>query len=182
MALTVFSLGAPFGAYLGYNAAGVIADHYGWRAVFFALGIPGVLAGLAVWLTVREPKRGCLDRGDDADAPSFMTTMRFLWQQRSAVHVMAASAICALWGWGLMFWTPAFLQRTYHMTLGEAGDVTGYAHLSGWRPRFTGWAQRRSRSWWIRVARVAAGIGIGIATPLPESPITRTPCAAKIMF
>ena len=65
-----------------------------------------------------------------------MTTMRFLWQQRSAVHLMAASAICALWGWGLMFWTPAFLQRTYHMTLVEAGNVTGYAICSGApRPR-----------------------------------------------
>jgi len=54
MALTVFSLGAPIGAWVGYNVAGAIADHYGWRAVFLALGIPGVLAGLAVWLTVRE--------------------------------------------------------------------------------------------------------------------------------
>ena len=46
MALTVFSLGAPIGAWLGYNVAGTIADHYGWRSVFFALGVPGVLAGL----------------------------------------------------------------------------------------------------------------------------------------
>src|SRR5580704_8667673 len=61
MALTVFALGAPIGAWLGYNVAGTIADHYGWRAVFFALGLPGVLAGLAVWFTVREPRRGCLD-------------------------------------------------------------------------------------------------------------------------
>src|SRR5215469_7122631 len=35
MALTVFSLGAPIGAWVGYNVAGVIADRYGWRAVFF---------------------------------------------------------------------------------------------------------------------------------------------------
>ena len=48
MALTVFSLGAPIGAWVGYNIAGAIADHYGWRAVFYALGIPGVLAGVAV--------------------------------------------------------------------------------------------------------------------------------------
>ncbi|TLY61471.1 MAG: MFS transporter [Gammaproteobacteria bacterium] len=121
MALTVFSLGAPFGAWVGYNVAGVIADHYGWRAVFYALGVPGVLAGIAVWLTVREPKRGCLDSEDDGDAPGILETMRFLWRQRSAVHVMIGSAVCALWGWGLMYWTPTFLQRTYHLTPGEAG-------------------------------------------------------------
>jgi len=84
---------------LGYNVAGAIADHYGWRAVFFALGIPGVLAGIAVWLTVREPKRGCLDAGDQ-DTPTIPETLRFLWQQRSAVHVMMGTAVCALWGWG----------------------------------------------------------------------------------
>ncbi|HET7756380.1 MAG TPA: MFS transporter, partial [Steroidobacteraceae bacterium] len=55
MALTVFALGAPIGAWVGYNVAGAIADHYGWRAVFYALGIPGILAGIGVWLTVREP-------------------------------------------------------------------------------------------------------------------------------
>src|SRR5215469_1582933 len=65
MALTVFSLGAPIGAWVGYNVAGVIADHWGWRMVFYALGLPGVLAGIAVWFTVREPKRGCLDNGSN---------------------------------------------------------------------------------------------------------------------
>jgi MFS family permease len=131
MALTVFSLGAPIGAWVGYNVAGAIADHYGWRAVFFALGVPGVLAGAAVWLTVREPRRGCLDSGDDGEAPAIKTTLRFLWQQRSAVHVMMGTAVCALWGWGLMFWTPAFLQRTYHMSVGEAAAVTQNMHLWG---------------------------------------------------
>ncbi|HXW73694.1 MAG TPA: MFS transporter [Steroidobacteraceae bacterium] len=131
MALTVFALGAPIGAWVGYNVAGAIADHYGWRAVFFALGIPGVLAGLAVWLTVREPRRGCLDSGDDGEAPTIATTLRFLWQQRSAVHVMMGTAVCALWGWGLMFWTPAFLQRTYHLSVGQAGAVTQNMHLWG---------------------------------------------------
>ena len=185
MALTVFSLGAPFGAYLGYNAAGLIADHYGWRAVFFALGIPGVLAGLAVWLTVREPRRGCLDRGDDESAPSFMTTMRFLWQQRSAVHLMAASAICALWGWGLMFWTPAFLQRTYHMTLGEAGNVTGYAHLFGGAAAtvFTGWLM--AQPFMVDSRRIVwlLGAGIGIATLASGvAYYTHDLALAKIMF
>ena len=89
MALTVFSLGAPIGAWLGYNVAGTIADHYGWRAVFYALGVPGVLAGLAVWLTVREPRaRLPRQRRRRRRRPRLWTTMRFLWSQRSAVHVM----------------------------------------------------------------------------------------------
>jgi MFS family permease len=166
MALTVFALGAPIGAWVGYNVAGAIADHYGWRAVFFALGVPGVLAGLGVWLTVREPRRGCLDAGDDGESPSVATTMRFLWQQRSAVHVMLGTAVCALWGWGLMFWTPAFLQRTYHMSVGEAGAVTQNMHLwgGGIATLVTGFLMARGgMSDARRIVWLLAG-GIGIAT------------------
>jgi len=164
MALTVFALGAPIGAWVGYNVAGVVADHYGWRAVFFALGIPGVLAGFAVWLTVREPRRGGLDSGEVGEAPSVAATMRFLWAQRSAVHLIMGTAVCALWGWGLMFWTPAFLQRTYHMSVGEAAAVTENMHLwgGGIATLATGFLMARSS---MRDARrivwvLAAGIGI----------------------
>jgi MFS family permease len=166
MALTVFSLGAPFGAYVGYSIAGVIADHYGWRNVFFALGIPGVLAGIAVWLTVREPVRGCLDCPDEEPAPSFFITMRFLWSQRSAVHVMVASAVCALWGWGLMYWTPTFLQRTYSMTVGQAGALTGNMHLFGGAAATlaTGWLMGTKAMADSRRIVWLLGITIGIAT------------------
>jgi MFS family permease len=166
MALTVFSLGAPIGAWVGYNVAGAIADHYGWRAVFFALGIPGVLAGIAVWLTVREPRRGCLDSSGDTDAPSIGATMSFLWQQRSAVHVMMGTAVCALWGWGLMFWTPVFLQRTYHMSIGEAGAVTQNMHLwgGGIATLVTGFLMARSSMTDARRIVWLLGGGICIAT------------------
>ena len=166
MALTVFALGAPLGAALGYNAAGVIAEHYGWRAVFYALGIPGVLAGIAVWLTVREPKRGCLDSGDGGETPTVTDTLRFLWQQRAAVHVMMGTAVCALWGWGLMFWTPAFLQRTYHMSVGQAASVTMNMHLwgGGAATLLTGFLMaRRGMTDSRRIVWLLAA-GIGVAT------------------
>jgi len=166
MALTIFSLGAPIGAWVGYNIAGAIADAYGWRSVFLALGVPGVIAGVAVFLTVREPRRGCLDAENIETAPTFMATMRFLWIQRSAVHVMVASALCALWGWGLTYWTPAFLMRTYNLSVGEAGAITGNVHLVGGTlaTLLTGWLMGQS---WMhdprRIVRLL-GIGIGIAT------------------
>jgi predicted MFS family arabinose efflux permease len=166
MALTVFSLGAPIGAWVGYNVAGAIADTFGWRAVFFALGVPGVVAGLAVWLTVREPKRGILDSEEDGEAPSFLTTMRFLWQQRSAVHVMMGTAVCALWGWGLMYYTPTFLQRTYHLSVGEASAVTQNMHLwgGGLATLATGWLMARSTMVDARRIVWLLAAGTGIAT------------------
>ena len=55
MALTIFSLGAPIGAWVGADLAGRIAAAHGWRAVFLALGIPGVVFGAFVYFTIREP-------------------------------------------------------------------------------------------------------------------------------
>ncbi len=185
MALTVFSLGAPIGAWLGYNVAGAIADQYGWRAVFYALGVPGVLAGLAVWLTVREPARGCLDAGKDALAPSVEATMRFMWQQRSGVHTMLGTAVCALWGWGLMFWTPTFLQRTYHLTVGQAGDVTQNMHLwgGGLATLATGWLMARSTM--VDARRIVWLLAAGVAIATVASGVvywTRDLALAKAML
>jgi predicted MFS family arabinose efflux permease len=166
MALTVFSLGAPIGAWLGADIAGRLADAYGWRSAFLWLGVPGILVGALVFLTVKEPRRGGLDRHDAGPTPTFSETMRFLWQQRSAVHLMVGSALTALWGWGLMWWTPAFLMRTYSLTAGQAGAITGPIHLVGGVAAtvFTGWlvahrvmADPRRILWLM-------GIGIGVST------------------
>ncbi len=167
MALTVFSLGAPIGAWLGADIAGMINDAYDWRTVFLVLGIPGIAVGLLIFLTVREPRRGQLDhKGGDHKGASFAESMRFLWSQKSAVHVMVASAVTALWGWGLMWWTPTFLIRNFAMTPGEAGAIVGPIHLvgGGLATLLTGWwmAQPSMRDP-RRIVRMMGAV-IGVAT------------------
>jgi len=130
LALTVFALGACLGAWLGSSVAGAAAEHSGWRAAFLVLGAPGLFIALIVALTVREPARGQLDA---AAAPttsaSLIDTLRFLVRQRSAVHLLIGGAVATFWSWGLMWWTPAFLQRSHHMTVGQAGELLGTLHL-----------------------------------------------------
>ncbi len=129
MALTIFALGAPIGAWLGADMAGWVAHEYTWRAAFLVLGIPGVLLAAVIMLTVKEPERGCLDAVNTDDTPSLGDTLRFLWSQKSAMHVLMGSGVSALWGWGLMWFTPTFIQRTYHLDVGAAGAVVGPIHL-----------------------------------------------------
>jgi predicted MFS family arabinose efflux permease len=169
MALTVFSLGAPIGAFFASDTTGAIADLHGWRAPFLWLGAPGVVVGLLIYFTVKEPRRGQLDAVLVDKKPSFMDTMRYLRIQRSAIHVMVASALTALWGWGLMYWTPAFLMRTYGLTAGEAGSITGPIHLYGGVAAtiYTSWLLTRPSmgdprrivklmGWWIGLASVVS--------------------------
>jgi predicted MFS family arabinose efflux permease len=130
MALTIFALGTCLGAWLGSSVAGTAAERGGWRMAFVVLGIPGVVLALIVWLTVREPTRGQLDAGHLLDARStFTETLRFIAHQRSAVHLLVGGSVATFWSWGLMWWTPAFLQRSHHLTVGQAGQLLGPMHL-----------------------------------------------------
>ena len=131
MAMTVLALGAPIGAWLAATFAGAVANAYGWRAAFFALGMPGLLVGVLVFLSIREPARGRLDEIADDLKPSAKETWNFFWQQKAAFHVVMGGGLCALWGWGLMYWTPPFLMRTFSLDVGQAGEVTGNIHLIG---------------------------------------------------
>src|SRR6202521_4072764 len=72
MAMTVLALGAPIGAWLGANMAGAVAHAFSWRAAFLALGAPGLIVGVIVYLTVREPRRGRLDAIVDEIKPSLL--------------------------------------------------------------------------------------------------------------
>ncbi len=130
MAMTIFALGAPIGAWLGADMAGAVSHAYGWRAAFLVLGVPGVILALIVYFTVKEPKRGCLDAvSDSTAAPTLMDSLRFIRTQKSAFHVIMGSGVSALWGWGLMWFTPTFIQRTYGVNEGVAGGIVGPIHL-----------------------------------------------------
>jgi MFS family permease len=166
MAMTVLALGAPIGAWLGANMAGAVAHAHGWRAAFLALGVPGLVVGVIVYLTVREPKRGRLDAVVDEIKPSLLVSLRFLWRQKAAFHVVMGGGLCALWGWGLIYWTPTFLQRAYNLDVGQAGAVTGNIHLVGGSLATvaTAWLlSRPSMADPRRVVWLLAG-GIGFAT------------------
>jgi MFS family permease len=139
LALTIFALGACLGSWLGSSVAGAAAEHAGWRHAFLVLGVPGVVLALLVAVTVREPRRGQLDShapGPDvtrltafAIYQQLADTARFMAKQRSAVHLVVGGSVATFWSWGLMWWTPTFLQRSHRLSVGEAGQLLGLAHL-----------------------------------------------------
>jgi MFS family permease len=127
-ALTLYALGLPLGAWLGSSVAGQVVDHFhSWRAAFIALGVPGVIFGAVILLTVREPERGRFEGPIEQSEPSatFVDTCKFLWSQRSAWHINAAGTVICLWGWGLLFWTQTYFERAYGLSTAEAGARLG---------------------------------------------------------
>lgn len=179
MAMTVFTLGAPLGAWLGSDLAGRVADAHGWRSAFIALGAPGIVLGALVLLTVREPKRAV--GADTPAAPTqpvaFREVIGILWRNRPVMHLMAAGAITALWGWGLIWWAPTYFVRSYGMTVGEIGEALGLAHLvagagvtllASWIMG-RAWMNAPRRILWCMAALVAASTVPSLLMLLPGS-------------
>jgi MFS family permease len=129
MALTIFALGACLGTWLGSTVTGAVAEHSGWRVSFLVLGVPGLVLSLLVACTVREPARGALDQSTATAGASFPETIRYVLSARSALHLVIGGSVATLWSWGLMWFTPAFLQRAHHLSVGAAGGLLGRMHL-----------------------------------------------------
>ena len=112
-------------------------------------------------------------------------SLRFLWRQRAAFHVIMASGVCSLWGWGLVWWTPTFLMRTYGLNVAQAGAITGHAHLVGGILATAGAAWLMGRPYMVSPRRVlwtlAAVVGF---TTIPSffAYWTHTLWVAKLMF
>jgi MFS family permease len=130
--LTFFALGAPIGAWIGSSLAGTVASQYGWRGAFIALGLPGVLLGTLIYLTVREPPRGRYDGPRSANVRIGMReAIQRIRANRAAFHLIGGGAVATLWGWGLLWWTPTYLMRAFALTVDQAGAILGPMHLIG---------------------------------------------------
>ena len=164
MAMTVLALGAPIGAYLGrgfcrqYRASLQLA-----RRVHRARRCRG--SSWACSSTSRYESR-CAAVSTACSTrlrPSLEQSLKFLWQQKAAFHVVIGGGLCALWGWGLIWWTPTFLQRAYNLDVGQAGAVTGNIHLIGGSLATIGTAWILSRPTMADPRRVVWLLAAGIA-------------------
>ncbi|MBN7797415.1 spinster family MFS transporter [Parahaliea mediterranea] len=120
-ALAVYSLGITIGGVLANAFGGPVAEMFSWREAFLVLGIPGVIIGIAVLFTIKEPPRGYADPpGTPVVAPlSFRDTLGELAGKRTFwLNTVAASAV-AFVGYGLINFQAAFFQRVHDMSVGE---------------------------------------------------------------
>jgi predicted MFS family arabinose efflux permease len=130
LALSVYSIGASIGSMLG-SSAGYASDAWGWRVAFLLLGIPGIALAILIRVTVREPQRGRLDEGPAPPKAGLLATVKFAIKQPALLHTLLGASVYTLWAWGLMWWTPSYLVRSHHMSLGEAGGALSLMHGIG---------------------------------------------------
>jgi len=138
-ALSAYTTGAFVGAGLAFIIGGtviaaitsspeitlpVIGTIRSWQAAFFVVGLPGLFVA-ALMYTVKEPLR----RFNEEAESEFVTVtevfayVRARWRLFGA-HYLGFSLLGVVFN-GVTAWTPAFLSRSFDMSVGQSGPAIG---------------------------------------------------------
>ena len=142
-AMGYYAMGVTIGSLAANLVAGPVADAFGWRYAFFILGIPGVVVGLFIFLTVKEPPRGYSEPAGTpkVDRAPLSEGIKELLSKRSYWWMVAAATMAAFCGYAIGNFQSLYVQRTFDLTAGQAAlnfNVPSYAagavgtFLLGW--------------------------------------------------
>ena len=97
-----------------------------WRAVFVAVGIPGLFFFVLIRLAVREPPR----REVGAEAPTFAAFMSYFNSRRRLYlgHILGF-AFLVMYSYSFAAWMPALIVRTYGLSPADSGLWLGVVIL-----------------------------------------------------
>src|SRR2546426_975583 len=127
-ALGIYSVGMAFGGVLGIWLGGVLAERYGWRAAFVALGIVWTvfrLVPVAVRGTTEATEVAATAFGDFLQAAgTVLRTPTLIW-------MFVGGALVTFAVNGLIAWAPSFLERTHGLPVAAVGRHFGVWGLAG---------------------------------------------------
>ena len=143
-ALSVYTMGAFFGAGLAFIIGGAVIQAItgspeltlplvgtvrSWQAAFLVVGLPGLLVA-ALMFTVREPVRrqiadstGGVDGREAIPMSEVFAFVRYRW--RIYITHFLGFSLLAVVSNAIFAWSPTFLNRSFDMTMGQAGPAIG---------------------------------------------------------
>lgn len=171
-ALAVYSLGIPVGAAAGTFIGGLLAAD--WRRAFVLVGLAGMVVAVPFLLFVREPQ----GREAKAAVPGIATVARMAAAKPSFWLLSIAAGCTSLVGYGILFWFPSFLVRSFHFDLPQAGRFIAMVTLLGGMVGISAggiladWLGRRRKSAYALIPAVAFLISaplyaLGVLAPSP---------------
>jgi MFS family permease len=129
-AFATYQFGIPVGSAFGMLCGGWIASHIDWRAAFLIIGLSGLPLAIALWIFIKEPVRGTQDRVK-AETPRFGIVVRKLVTTPSFWFLTLGHACSTVLLFGVMFWLPSMLQRSYGLSLVHVSLAMGGIVLTG---------------------------------------------------
>lgn len=131
-ALAIYSLGVPIGLAGGSILGGFIAATVDWRTAFIVVGILGVVIAPIFRLIVREPARGMSDPvPPPAERVPVGRVFAILAKKPSFWLMGFAAGFSSMCGYGLAYWMPSVLIRSFGFELFDAALYMGSVLLVG---------------------------------------------------
>ncbi|MFN3863180.1 MAG: spinster family MFS transporter [Erythrobacter sp.] len=169
-AMGYLTVGASMGTAGGLIIGGQLAEIFDWRRAFLLMGLPGVLLGAAIYLTVREPQRGrYAPAGTDMAQRPLGETVGSLVTNRVFMGLALGWAVQIMIGYGLAFWMAAVMLRAFPISTGEVGLYLGFTFFLGGIPGpilggyVTHWLTLRDERW---RAWLPGLVSLGCVVPL----------------
>jgi predicted MFS family arabinose efflux permease len=126
-ALAVYSLGIPLGAALGVMLGGYVASRVDWRTAFIVVGLAGVVIAPFFRLIVREPAPAT-----KSSETTPVSAVFHMLAAKPAFWLLAfGAAASSMLGYGLAFWFPQLLQRSFGLELIGTAQFYGGVLLIG---------------------------------------------------
>ncbi|AUW59632.1 MFS transporter [Sphingobium sp. SCG-1] len=126
-ALSIYSLGIPLGSAGGVLLGGYIAQAVEWRTAFIVVGVLGLLIAPIFRFVVREPVRPAAE----ANAAPVSAVFGILAAKRSFWFLALGAACSSMCGYGVAFWLPSLLMRSFGLNILGAGQFLGALLLLG---------------------------------------------------
>ena len=135
-AMGVYVTGAVLGTGGGLIVGGLLGEWLGWRMTFFVLGVPGILLGILLYSTVKEPPRGRYDAGNEAtkQATDLKRTLKSLASNKVYVRVSISFAMLTMVGYAMALWLAPIMLRNFDVSLGKVGLYLGTTYILGGIP------------------------------------------------
>src|SRR6266481_500716 len=136
-AFAIFYVAIPVGSAAGFLVGGALERAFGWRAAFYAVGLPGIALALLA-LRVADPPRGAAEEMEgqtQTEGLSVRSALAGLFRNLAYVGTVLGYAAYTFALGGLAFFMPTFLERVRGLELSRAdfivGSVTVLAGLGG---------------------------------------------------
>ncbi len=125
-ALSIYNLGIPLGSAAGVLFGGYIARAVDWRWAFVAVGLAGLALAPVFRLVVKEPVRAVV-----RDQVPIGRVFGILAGKRSFWLLSFGAASSSMLGYGLAFWLPSLMQRSFGLDLVQTAQFYGSVLLLG---------------------------------------------------
>jgi predicted MFS family arabinose efflux permease len=131
-AMGFLTIGASMGTAGGLFIGGQLAEIFDWRWAFVLMGLPGVLIGAVIYVTLREPPRGrYAPTGTDMTQLPLGRTIMSLLGNRVFMGLALGWAVQIMIGYAWAFWMASVTARQFAMPPGEVGLYLGLTFFLG---------------------------------------------------